>query len=485
MMKRDVSRDGLPPETLWNAQDVLGEILGAPARRRGGYLYASADVSAVTATASYIEAGIWCPFSSGNVNVAFDEDGHAFAITSTTATTDIGAGTATFSPVFYNNALYVPDKAGASVPNKITYSGGTTFAVTGMSGSPPAGKFALVYKDVLWLASPAASADRIFFSTAGQPEDTWDTTNKWLDVSYPITGMAALNNAVFIFSLSRTARIRGSVPPPDTDFIVDDPIFDVGCTDHRSIANYRDKVIWANAQGLFISDGTAMDDLTAICGMKNWWRDILNGADGFSTGSSYDASSWTIAGGVYRDFYFYSVMNGSTKVDSGIIDLKKYTWTRIKNIDSIFFWNQRYPDEMFWARRGAARVAKTANIISAASAVSADADGTAILPVIETGFLGSSDPNLKTFRYVYLTGDIRDPGSSNPYLTVSYIDSPEETSYTALTPTFTETTEITKVHFPMNIPARGVAFKVAQTNASSDTRLYGLDVHAVPREGHR
>ena len=485
LMKRDISRDNLPQDSLWNVVDVFSEILGAPLRRRGGYLYASQNfATAVTATADHVTAGIWVPFSNGAVNVAFDEDGRAYAVTSNAATTDIGAVIATKSPVFYSDMLIVPDSAGSAGPQKVTYSGGTTFAVTGLSGSPPAGKYALVYKDVLWLAASAATGDRIWFSTAGNPEDTWDTANKYLDVSYPITGMAALNNAVFVFSLNRTARVRGSIPPPDTDFIVDDPIFDVGCTDSRSIVNYRDKVIWANAQGLFISDGTAMDDLTAICGMKNWWRDVMSGIDGFATGSEYDVSTWTIAGGVYRDFYVYAIMNGTTKVDAGVIDLKKYTWTRVKNLDADFFWRQGYPDELYFGRRGAARVGSVSNMFSAATASSADADGTSILPVVETGFFGA-DGSLKTLRMAFLEYDIRDPGSSNPYLTVSYIDSPEETSYTALTPNALETTAIAKEHFAINQPVRGVAFKIAQTGASSDTRIYGLDITANAREGNR
>ena len=33
-------------------------------------------------------------------------------------------------------------------------------------------------------------------------------------MSYPITGFAALSNAVLVFSVQRTGRVRGSEPPP-------------------------------------------------------------------------------------------------------------------------------------------------------------------------------------------------------------------------------------------------------------------------------
>jgi hypothetical protein len=482
-MKRDFSRTDLPSDSLWNLIDFLPEVLAAPLRKRGGYEYASQDIASVTASAAYIIAGITAPFSDGKSILAFDEDGRVYEVESTTGTENIGAALTTRSPVFYSDKVIVPDSAGTTAPKKITRSGGT-HTIANLGGTPPAGKYALIYKDVPWLAAPAASSDRIFFGTAGNPEDTWDLVNKYLDASYPITGMAALSNAVFIFSLERTARVRGSIPPPDTDFIVDDPVFEVGCTDNRSIANYRDKVIWANAQGLFISDGTAMDDLTSICGMKKWWLDVMHGTEGFATGSTYDPASWSIVGAAFRDYYFFSIMNGSTKVDAGVIDLKRYTWMRLKNIDAVSMWTQPFPEEVYWGRRGAARVAKTSSLFTPAAGNKADADGTAVEPQLETGFY-AYDGKLKTFRTLFVDYDIRDAATDNPILTVSYIDSPEEASYTALTPTMAEVLALTKEHFPLNLPAYGIAFKIVQSNNSSDTRLYGMDLHANPREGNR
>jgi hypothetical protein len=104
-----------------------------------------------------------------------------------------------------------------------------------------------------------------------------------------------------------------------------------------------------------------------------------------------------------------------------------------------------------------------------------------VLPLYETQY-GLGAPTLKTARRVFFTHDTRDAGTDNPLQTISYIDSPEETSYTALD-TIPETTEITRVHRPLNKTVRGMAFKVAQTNPSSDTRHYGLEVEIAEREG--
>jgi hypothetical protein len=147
-------------------------------------------------------------------------------------------------------------------------------------------------------------------------------------------------------------------------------------------------------------------------------------------------------------------------------------------------WENPFPSELYFGRRGAARVAKTSSIFVPTSSNKEDADGTDVEPLFETGFVGL-DGTLKTFRSVYVEYDVRDASSDDPYLTVSYIDSPEETSYSALSPTCSESTELSRQHMPLNFPSRGVAFKVAQTGPSSDTRLYGVSVHAYPREGNR
>jgi hypothetical protein len=403
-----------------------------------------------------------------------------YEIESTTGTEDIGAALATRNPVFYDDQVIVPDSAGSTAPKKITRSGGT-HTIANLAGTPPAGRYAVVYKDVLWLAAPSASADRIFFSTAGDPNDTWDTTNKFLDSSYPITGMGVLSNAVFVFGLGRTMRVRGSIPPPDTDFIVDDPIFDVGCTDNRSITNYRDKLIWGNAEGLYISDGTALADLTRICGMKKWWQDIMDGDEGFSTGTSYSPSTWSISCSVVLDYLFYSVMNGTNEVDAGIIDLNKYTWFRLKNIDAVSMWRRPYPEEVFWGRRGAAYVAEATPFFHPVSATSADADGTVVLPVIETPYFMQTT-NMKTMRRVMITYDIRDPGSANPEVVVGYITSPELTSYTNISTNLPETTEVSKEYRNLNLPARGLGFKLSQSGGSSDTYLYDLTLEFNDRD---
>ena len=497
-MKRDGSRESMQDGALWNMVDLLPEVMESRARKRGPYTYASL---ALTATEdAYAEAGIVAPFTDGNSNLAFLNSGVALEIESSAATEVIGAANNTRSPVFYNNMVIVPDFDGTVVPSKITRSAGV-HSISALSGSPPAGRYALVFKDVVWLASPSASADRIFFSVAGNPE-SWDTSQRWLDASFPITGMAALQNAVFVYGLSRTMRVRGSVPPPDTDFIVDDPIFDVGCTDSRSITNYRDKVVWANANGLYLSDGSALEDLTRICGMKSWWLAVMNGDDGFAVGETYyTPSGWSIVTEVYGDYLFYSINQGVTIRDAGVIDMIRYSWMRLSNIDMVSAWPGLYPEELYWGNRGTPRVSLMSTIFDPGSQTIGrqgastndayrDADGTSILPVVETPFY-MDNALLKTMRRAFVTYEARAISSGNdPSLTLSYVlspgDSPSEgASYTAVSPTLPETAGVSRVHRSINRPSRGIAFKLEQTVASADTRLYDIELEAEEREGFR
>lgn len=478
-MKRDFPREAMPEGALWNLVDYIPEAINSALRKRGGFAYASQDITSVTASATYIAHGIFAPYSAGNSILAFDEDGRAYEVESTTGTENIGAAVTTRNSTFYSDMVVVAHDGGTTAPKKITRSGGA-HTIANLGGTPPAGRYLTIYKDVLWLAAPSASADRIFFSTAGNPEATWDTANKYLDSSYPITGLAALSNAVFVFSLGRTMRVRGSIPPPDSDFIVDDPLFEVGCTDNRSIANYRDKVIWANAQGLYISDGTALEDLTRICGMKSWWRDVMAGREG-SNPAAYSVSTHTIAAAVYGDYYFFSILNSNGFVDAGFIDLTRYTWHRLSNIDAACWFSRPFPEELFWGMRNLARVVKMSDIFAPTAATKADADGVAVTPVVEFPFW-TGGPGQKTFRSLAVGYDIRDAASDNPNLTVSYIDTSEETSYTNLSPSLDETTEYERVRLPLNFPAPGIGLKITQVGASSDTRLYTVELDARPRE---
>lgn len=481
-MFRDRPRDDLPKDCAWNIVDYLPNDK-AQLFKRGGYAYASADISATVATTSYITAGIIAEYAASTKHVVVDEDGRVIEVTSASTTTDIGAGVTTLqNPVMHRATVIIPASGGATNPKSLTNTGSYTLADLG--GSPPQAKYATVFKDRTVLANTTAQPQRVYFSDAGDPAG-WDTTNTYWDFPLPVTGVRGVGNVLLVFHTGYTSRLIGSVPPPQGDFRADDRKFNYGCTDARSIASYNDQVIFASPEGIYITDGLTAEDMTKQAGMLSYWQETL---------ASYSSSTYTIVGEVIKDDYWYAVMDGSSFVDAGMISLSPYearSWVRHSNIDArCMYASQGATDELYFGRRGAARVGKISTCYLPTSTVKNDGDGTAVAPVLETAYY-KDKPGKKTWRRVYVNYDLRDSASDNPTLTVSYITSPEATSYTNVTDLagasdpLDETTELTRVRRYLNKTAHGMAFKITQSNASSATYGYELEAEVHGRERSR
>jgi hypothetical protein len=329
------------------------------------------------------------------------------------------------------------------------------------------------------LGNTAAEPQRWYFSGAGDPE-SWDTTNSWIDGSFPGTGGAALRNALLIFANERVERIVGATPPPGTDMSLQ-TLYEPGCVDARSIVIADDTCFFANPTGLYQTDGSAVVDVTERGGMKRYWLETF---------ASY-TSSWTVACGRIRNWIAVSVMNGSTFVDGFLVHIYKRVWLRIANLKAVMFWSSiAAAPETFYGARDAARVRKLSSIFSPAAGVKNDADGTAVTPILETPWypVGASKSPI---RDIYSLYDLRDAASDQPAFTLSYLTSPEATSYSAVTDyagngnTLAETSEITRARRKIRKAVYGVALKVAQNNASSDSRIYRLEADDHKREPTR
>lgn len=469
-MRRDTPRVDLPNDVAFNLIDWIPDH-GAPLRKRGGDTYASQNLTSVKATASYVTAGIYAPFSGGGKNIAIDEDGELYVIVSDASTTDVGAAvTVHQNPVFHRDRIIIPATGGSTTPK--TYDG-TTLANLG--GSPPTGTIAGVHKDRTIIARSNTNLNRLWFSDAGDPQ-AWDTTNTYVDVSYPPTGLASIRNSILIFSIGATERLVGSTPPPGSDFTFG-PLFDEGVhvQTTRSICYWGDNILFANPSGVFITDGSALGDITKEAGMLTYWRDTVM--------ASFSEATYNVCGGVYSGFYFLSIMDGATLIDAAMIDIARRTWYRLSNWDAWAMWSRSGPDELYVGRRDAARVSKTSSIFSPTAANKNDADGAAVVPVYEGPFFQGDEMELIRWRRGYLEYDTRDAASDNPTLTLSYVTSPEATSYTAVATAFSKTTVQTKARRDIGKKALGIGFKLHQTNASSDTRVYavGAELHALEK----
>jgi hypothetical protein len=491
-MKRDTSRNRMPPNSCWNLVDIIADY-DAPARERSGWSHASASVSAVTATATSIAGGIFAIFSptAGEVqrNLFLDEDGLLYRVATDGTVTLIGAAlTLAQNPIFhggtaasaatavYTGLVIIPDATGAAVPKK--YDGTT---LSNLGGSPPKARYATVYGDYTVLGSGTVDSieypNRIWFSPAGDPDagfsgaqTAWDTEDSWIDFSLPIKGLAATKNAMLVFHSDHVSRIRGNSPPPDEDMVVDDPFQRVGLLDAFSITTDQDMIYWCAPEGVFRTDGVSLDDITLKGGMLRYWLDL----------AAMATTAYRFATGIHRGTLFISVMDGSTIVDGFMVNLNSYAWSRISNLDAVSFWDglRNQSDEEYFARKNQAFIGRLETIFDVGDAtVKNDGNGTAVASILETPFFELGRAGLKTLKALFAGYSLLDFASDNPSIAVSYVTTPEETSYTALG-TMTEQSTYSRQRMQIGGRGYGIALKFQRQNAG-DFRGYDLALEAV------
>ena len=479
-MAQDFPRDQMPKGKAWNLVDYIPQVLGAPLTERGGYQYASPALSTASTGTTYPKMGVVVPFSGGTQLLAIGDDGSLIKIISSTSATRVGAAVVPKQlPVFIDNLIFIPSADGSTV-GKI-YDGSS---ISVISASAPAGQFATVFIGRVWLWNTAALPAR------GYPSDAitstlFDTTNSWVDVSEPVTGVASLPNVQLVFMLDHTARVRGSTPPTLAnagvgDLIVDDPIFQIGCTDARSIAVNGAMACFANDTGVYLTTGTAFPtDLTLAVGLKTYWRSLLVG---------YDRTTWTLSGGWFGNLYVITIMNGTNIVDTIVFDVEKTNSPayRVSNLDAIcLFPGLGTGTELYACARNSARVYKLSTMWLPSGTVKNDAGGAAVCGVWETPFFDTQNIGFQRWRDAYLEYDLTDAATDAPTITLSYLLDPSSTSYTACTPALAATTKKTTVRRPVFKKNVGMAFKVTRTNAAAQARIYEIGASMHGLEGSR
>jgi hypothetical protein len=472
-MVRDIPRNELPKDALYNVVNMFPDI-GAPLRRRGPWSYASPDLSA-TSACDVIVGGMYAPFEASAKNMAAGYNALSgnklFTFTGGTATL---LGTLTVGGdvkpqfAFHRDLAIITDATAAR-----SYDG-TTFG--NLAGSPPVALFADVYKDFSLLARTTANPERLFFSAAGNPE-SWTTGSRYWDATFPLTAIKTTRNAILLFSAGRTERLRGNTPPPGGDMVLE-PLFDVGCLGPRSVTTWGENVVWANVDGIFITNGSALDDVTASCGMKSFWTGLA-------------ASKGHAALGTYGDYLIVTLSNSnmpstslSTETLSAAISLRRRTWWPLSNINAWAFWKKTATaEELYSGTFTDPYVGALSTIFEPTSSGYKDADATDSIDwTVETAYY-KGRPGLKTWKRAYLEYDLRNGsgGGTNAAQTFSYITSPELTSYTSAG-TLDVVTKLDRKRVIIGKGAPGLAFAVEGDVASkraTDVRIYsfGADVH--------
>lgn len=461
---RDAPRQALPEGSLYNSVDFLLHQPGL-AQKRGGSSYAGPAFG----TGTYASCVAYAEFPGDPKLVGVDENGHVYTVTAG-ATTSVGVFGSTHghidTPKFRTGGgknLLIFTNDDNSSPK--TYDG-TNLATP--SGSWPAGRYAAVYKGRLVLGNTDANPSRLYFSPIPDITTTWDTTSSWLDTDYPITALAALQNVIVVFSQRRTQRITGTTPPPGTDFDLS-PVGTIGCTDARSVLVYEGQVIFANPRGLFSTNGSSFTNITRLAGCEKYWQSLFTG---------YYSQTWSIATGVFRSFIVVSIINDSAAlVDCLMFNIARSSWWRLANIKARMFASSvGIADELYYADRAAPRITSLSGMFSPAAGNKNDADGSAVLPVLETRLLGAG-PTLKHFGHGHVSMDMQDAASDNPVLAVSVAPGLEAPTFTAVAESpLAESDGNRRSRFTVGKVAQGVTVRFQQTNASAKTELYAVEL---------
>lgn len=486
-MRQDGPRETMPTGTVWSMIDWIPNQ-AFPLQKRGGYEYHAASLGenlpframTVAPFTDGAQLCVVCGFSdSEDRHVRLYADG----VLETTLE-QIGSWSGESVLTFHRDVLI-----GWSALGTTSFNGTTLTESTGVDPDPPFAFCASVYRDRTWAGKDNTHKTRVWWSDAGDPL-TWDTSDpggNWVDTQAEIQGLSSPGGTVLlVHHLNSTSLISGS---PGVDLEVEG-LFDIGLSDQRSLANWRIFTMWCDVRGVWITDGLSIIDLTRAGGMTDAYR---------ASAKLYDH----VIGSVFKDHYIVSMHDGESDGVTYVINLNTRTWFQFSNMGlaaacsysggftDVAPLTLGYVDSERWfggkvdGGDGIVdRVVRLDKMFTDES--SEDADGTDILPVLETPFYevpGGGIPGRELMRWtqLYLNyatsfgGVLSVTPSSDPY---------SSSALTAITD-YVASTPVDRHPRRLGYLARGLRFRIEQTTASTSTHLYDLEAEIFGLEGNR
>jgi hypothetical protein len=301
-----------------------------------------------------------------------------------------------------------------------------------------------------------------------------------------ITAIAPLKSSILVLHADSAELIRGSVPPPGTDFI-QEPFLAFGCLDPFSVATWNDRVIFANAKGIYMTDGAGWNDLTAKAGMSSYYQAQM---------ASY-TTSWRLGGGIYRNHYILSINNGTSNIDTFVVNLATGAFWRFSNFHANAFLNVSTGavEECWMARTNGVAPGLVASCWNPTAAVRFDGDSSSLFPVWETPMHMGYDRlhrrwvqsfGLQRWKYVYYSMNIVDFASDFPSVAISYTTNPApNAAYTAIPTTASRNTTFKgegRRAITTGNKASMLGLKLAAQNGAGDYQIFELGLDYTPLE---
>jgi len=217
-------------------------------------------------------------------------------------------------------------------------------------------------------------------------------------------------------------------------------------------------------------------------GMLSYWHDLIQ--------ANY-INQLSFIGGCDNNLYFLSIMNGATLVDAFLIDTTTMGWERLGNVKaSMFVPVKGNINELYMASRASCHLVTLSDIFTPTAANASDADGTAILPEVETCFYQGAPgiKNIKELKWGYDLKKLPTPAGEHPTIPtpptfeVSYVTDPESDSYTVNDEGLSDTDGYDRRTTFIGIQGEGIGLKLRQTQASTSTIIHTLEAEIQPQE---
>jgi hypothetical protein len=492
-MATDPPLDQTPAGFMRRIMDALPGRGLAPVQVRGGWSYATG----IIVGSQPWDWLAWAPFPSGLdkvmvYSVADKQLSYVSVLDGSTTGTSVGATTTALvtAPFFHRTGtggmVVLPGAGSASVTQKWEGSA----AIANLGGTPPLADRGASWGEFLILAGDLNTgkpqANRMWFSDAGNPE-AWATLDKrYVDIPEDIVAVVPRGNTIFVFGAKGTHLLVGDLPPNPLaagNQALKKYAFTQGLSDPDATALYKDFVFWANANGVFRSDGSQPADITSLGGISSYWPFCYSPAAGDK-----------VSMGVYRQYLVVSVLtSGNAFKRTLVFDMENNTWWEWSNIVARHL--LRVPSwlgtsEDLLMPQPSRRIARLSSVFDPSSVT--DGDGNVPTLIIRTGGMRFGALGEKRLRRGFLTftGDVGPPATS--VLVEGSVDVAIDMGADPTTPppslftlgSFAPVNANQVIRVPLRIHRKGEMIRY-QITGSRELRIYALEQEIVAYDDTR
>ena len=487
-MAPDNPRDRMSQNQVWLMQDYIPRLLGSSLESRQGWTYYGSS----TPMNGYVTSQFWLNTVGGNHHLACTPTtAYNLDALSTGGSPRAIVGAAALWPMTSLYEYILIPQTGNQLPIILQYKPGQSVeTVITVNANTPRGKVASTWQSRFILANEDAHPNRVSFlppewTTPGDASPAWDV-KAWLDSSADVTGLATTRNALLIFHEGTVERLRGTRVPGagvDPDVWIEPLVGLGGCNEPHTICYWNDNVLFADARGVYLTDGTTIRDISTQGGVGREWR------------KAYDPI-WRVAAGVVFDQYVVAMVDLTNKLFKKcfVADLYSRNWTVFTNIPCSSLLASAGEVERLFGGDLNGRVLNLSSMWTEADPTTntLDGNGTPVLPQLETAWYRMSDEEeMKRVKNVYFSFDLDEAdGQMNVY--VCEQPQPRRPSDWILLKTIKEGDLLDDRGQPIQIDGYrrrrialgrefyGFAFKIETVGTLKNLKLFDLSAELVP-----